>query len=171
MTEPKRYYGKYRATVLNNEDPMRKGRLTLQVPDVLGVAPSNWAWPCLPAGGRQMGLWALPQVLSGVWAEFEQGDPTKPIWSGSWFGNAGEVPVLANAAPPGLQNIVLQTTGQTALMLSDLPGPTGGILLKSLTGAFISITDVGITLSNGKGASIVLAGTSVAINVTGLVVT
>lgn len=170
MTEPERYYGKYRATVLNNEDPMREGRLTLQVPDALGLAPSNWALPCLPVGGKQMGLWALPQVQSGVWAEFEQGDLTRPIWSGSWFGN-DEVPVLANSALPHLENIVLQTTGQTTLRLSDLPGPDGGIVLSSPTGAFISITDMGITLSNGKGASIVLAGPSVSINVNGLVVT
>lgn len=171
MTEPQRYYGKYRATVLNNEDPMRKGRLTLQITDVLGLAPSSWAMPCLPAGGRQMGVWALPQFGAGVWAEFEQGDPTKPIWSGCWFANAGEVPVLANAAPPGLQNIVLQTTGQNTLMISDVPGPTGGILLKTRTGAFISISDVGITLSNGQGASVVLAGPTVAVNVTALTVT
>jgi len=35
-------------------------------------------------------------------------------------------------------------------MLSDTPGPTGGILLKTLTGAMIAINDVGITISNGK---------------------
>ncbi len=106
-----------------------------------------------------------------MWAEFEQGDLTKPIWSGSWLGTDDEVPVLANAVLPDLKSIVLQTTGQTTLMLSDLPGPNGGILLNSPTGSFISITDMGITLSNGKGASIVLAGPSVAINVNGLVVT
>lgn len=71
-----------------------------------------------------MGLWALPQVMSGAWAEFEQGDLTRPIWSGSWLGTDDEVPVLAN--------ILLQTTGQTTLVLSDLPGPEGGILLSSL---------------------------------------
>jgi len=171
MTEPERYYGKYRGTVLNNEDPMREGRLTLQIPDVLGPAPSNWALPCLPVGGKQMGLWALPPVSAGVWAEFEQGDLTKPIWSGLWLGKDDELPVLSNAVLPDLKNIVLQTTGQTTLMLSDLPGPNGGILLSAPTGALISITDIGITLSNGKGASIVFAGPSVAINVHGLVVT
>lgn len=56
-------------------------------------------------------------------------------------------------------------------MLSDTPGPTGGILLKSATGALISITDVGITISNGKGATITLTGPTVAINVAALVVT
>ena len=42
------FYGKYRASVLVNEDPKRLGRLTLQVPDVLvflfcrKVAVGNW---------------------------------------------------------------------------------------------------------------------------------
>jgi len=63
--------------------------------------------------------------------EFEQGDPDYPIWSGCFFGSAAETPALALATPPGLQAIVLQTVGQNTLMISDTPGPTGGILLKS----------------------------------------
>ncbi|WP_197510486.1 hypothetical protein [Tessaracoccus coleopterorum] len=49
-------------------------------------------------------------------------------------------------------------------MLSDVPGPTGGIMLKSSTGAMILINDVGITISNGKGATITLTGPSVTVN-------
>jgi hypothetical protein len=71
---------------------------------------------------------------------------------------------LALAAPPGLQQVVMQTTGQNTLLISDAPGPTGGILLKSTAGALISISEVGITISNGQGATIVMAGPSVTIN-------
>ena len=49
-------------------------------------------------------------------------------------------------------------------MVSDLPGPTGGIMLKSATGATIIVNDTGIYIQNGKGASIVMAGPSVTIN-------
>jgi len=59
---------------------------------------------------------------------------------------------------------VIQTQGQNTIMISDVPGPTGGILLKTTTGAMIAINDVGITISNGKGATIVLTGPSVTIN-------
>src|SRR5262249_8067446 len=31
------YYGKYRGTVVNNVDPMRKGRIQVEVPDVLAL--------------------------------------------------------------------------------------------------------------------------------------
>src|SRR5438046_4076729 len=105
--------------------------------------------PCFPVTGIQMGVFVLPMIGAGVWIEFEQGDPDYPIWTGCFWGSAAEVPALALATPPPLQTIVLQTIGQNTLMISDLPGPTGGILLKSATGALISITDVGITISNG----------------------
>jgi hypothetical protein len=74
------------------------------------------------------------------------------------------VPALALAGVPVSPSIVLQTGGQNTLMLSDLPGPTGGILLKSTTGALISINETGITISNGQGATIMLNGPAVTIN-------
>jgi hypothetical protein len=160
----KKYFGKYRGMVLNNVDPMQMGRLMVQVPDISGLIPSTWAMPCFPVTGKQMGTWWLPQIGAGVWVEFEQGDPDYPIWSGCWFGSAAEVPALALAAPPAIPNFVIQTQGQNTIMISDLPGPTGGILLKTATGAFISISTVGITISNGQGAMITMTGPAVNIN-------
>jgi uncharacterized protein involved in type VI secretion and phage assembly len=163
-----RYYGKYRATVLDNQDPMVQARLMLQVPDVLGDVPTTWALPCLPAVGKQMGVFALPAMGSTVWAEFEQGNPDYPIWVGGFWGSAAEVPPLALAAPPGLQNILLQTTGQNSLWITDTPGPTGGIVLKSGSSMLI-VNDTGIFLTNGT-ASITLIGNTVAVNQTALTV-
>jgi Type VI secretion system/phage-baseplate injector OB domain len=171
---PTRYYGKYRGTVLVNVDPQQTGRIMAQVPDVLGETPSSWALPCVPVAGIQAGAFMVPPLGSQVWIEFEQGDPNRPIWTGGFWGATEEVPVLAlapPAIPPG-QNIVLQTTGQSSLILSDAaPTPaTGGIVLKSPTGAMIVVNDTGIYISNGKGASITLIGPTVAINVSALTV-
>ena len=165
------FYGKYRGKVLNNLDPQQRGRLIVQVPGVLGDNPSSWALPCFPFGGKQSGLWCIPQVNSGVWVEFEGGDSNYPIWTGSWFGSSSEVPSLAKTGNPVSPSVVIATGGKQTLMLSDLPGPTGGILLKTATGAKIAINDIGITISNGKGASITLTGTTVAVNKTALTVT
>ncbi|WP_026441466.1 phage baseplate assembly protein V [Pseudacidobacterium ailaaui] len=159
-----KYYGKYRGMVLDNIDPMQMGRLMVQVPDVSNILPSTWAMPCLPFAGIQSGMYVVPAIGSGVWVEFEQGDIDYPIWVGCFWGSASEVPSLALAAPPVLQQIVLQTTGQNTLMISDVPGPTGGILLKSATGAMISITDTGITISNGQGATIAMTGPTITFN-------
>jgi len=158
------FFGKYRGTVIDNVDPMQMGRLMVLVPDASNVLPSTWAMPCFPFGGIQAGMFAVPAVGSGVWIEFEQGDPDFPIWVGCYWGSAAEVPALALAGPPEMQQVVLQTTGQNTLVISDVPGPTGGILLKSSSGALISISDVGITISNGQGATIVMSGPAVTVN-------
>jgi uncharacterized protein involved in type VI secretion and phage assembly len=159
------FYGKYRGTVVNNLDPLQLGRIQALVPDVLGLTPCSWAMPCVPIAGKQQGIFVLPQIGSGVWIEFEQGEPDYPIWVGGFWGVVAEVPALALAPPPPPpgQNIVIQTTGQNTLVLSDVPGPTGGIMLKSTLGAMILVNDVGITISNGKGAAILMAGTSVTV--------
>jgi uncharacterized protein involved in type VI secretion and phage assembly len=158
------YLGKYRGTVVNNIDLEQRGRLIASVPDVAALTPQTWAMPCVPFAGQQAGLFVMPPIGAGVWIEFEQGNPDYPIWSGCYWGGASELPTLALAATPPLKNVVVQTTGQTTLMLSDTPGPTGGILLKTTSGAMISINDVGITISNGKGATITLNGPAVNIN-------
>jgi uncharacterized protein involved in type VI secretion and phage assembly len=165
MTAPSApFYGKYRGLVLNNIDPMQQGRLFVQVPDVGGLAPATWAMPCVPVAGIQNGMFALPMIGSGVWVEFEQGDPEHPIWVGCFWGSAAEVPALARATPPGVQAITLQTPLQNGLTISDLPGPTGGIMLKSTTGAMLIVNDTGIYIQNGKGAFITLIGPTVTIN-------
>ena len=168
-----RFYGKYRGTVINNIDPLQIGRIQVSVPDV-SVIPGTWALPCQPIAGRQEGVFMVPQIGAGVWVEFEQGDPNYPIWVGGFWGSAAEVPALAlvpPAIPPG-QNIVVQTTAQNTLVLSDSP-PTpvsGGIVLKSTTGAMIVVNDSGIYIQNGKGASITLIGPTVTVNMGALVV-
>jgi uncharacterized protein involved in type VI secretion and phage assembly len=142
---------------------MQMGRLMVQVPDI-SIIPSTWAMPCFPVTGKQMGVWVLPVIGSGVWVEFEQGDTDYPVWVGCFPGSAADVPALALAGNPVSPSIVLQTTLQNTLMISDMAGPAGGILLKTMTGALISINDIGITISNGKGALISMTGPMVDIN-------
>jgi uncharacterized protein involved in type VI secretion and phage assembly len=170
MSASPRFLGKYRATVLNNVDPMQIGRLQVIVPDVAGLVPSSWAMPCVPIAGINMGMFALPSIGAGVWVEFEQGDPEYPVWVGCFWGTAAEVPMLAHAVPPAVPGITLQTTAKNGIVISDVPGPTGGILIQTAAGAMISVSDVGITISNGKGAVITLTGPTVDVNAGALTV-
>jgi hypothetical protein len=168
MSAPKKFYGKYRGTVVNNLDPEQLGRIQAIVPAVSNVVPTSWAMPCVPMAGKEQGVYMVPQLGAGVWIEFEEGDPDKPIWVGGYWGSLAEVPKLAFAPPPipPGQNIVLETTLQNTLVISDAaPSPvTGGIMLKSTTGAMIVVNDSGIYIQNGKGASITLIGPAVMIN-------
>ncbi|MGM9474525.1 phage baseplate assembly protein V [Pseudarthrobacter sp. YS3] len=161
---PTKYYGKYRGTVVQNIDPEQRGRIQAIVPDVSSLVPSTWATACVPLAGKSMGTYVVPQIGSGVWIEYEQGDADYPIWSGCFWGVAADVPPLALTGNPVSPSIVLQTGLQNTVLLSDVPGPTGGIMLKSSTGAVIMVNDIGITISNGKGATIVMTGPTVSIN-------
>ncbi len=166
-----KFFGKYRGTVINNIDPMMEGRLLLEVPDVLSLSPSSWALPCVPLAGPTgppMGVYLVPPIGAGVWVEFEKGDPDYPIWVGCRWGSAAGVPTLALAGLPVSPNIVLQTAGQTAVVISDVPAM--GVTLKNSTGtSTIVVSDIGITITTT--GVLALTGTTVAINQTALVIT
>jgi hypothetical protein len=123
MSDPNRFYGKYRGKVENNLDPLQLGRLQVSCPAVLGGGSLSWAMPCVPFAGPQAGFFMLPPVGANIWVELEGGDPDYPIWSGCFWG-VGEVP----AVPAIEQMKVIKTDGIT-LTLSSLPG-IGGVTLE-----------------------------------------
>lgn len=168
--EKRRFPYKYRGTIINNVDPMKMGRTLVLCPDVLGPGVSSWAMPCMPMGGIQAGMFCVPPIGSCCWVEFEQGDPDFPILVGGYWANPGEVPALSQATPPGLSVLQLNTMLQNQLTLSDTPGPTGGFILTTNTGAGIVVNDVGVYITNGRGALISLIGPAVDVNVGALTV-
>jgi uncharacterized protein involved in type VI secretion and phage assembly len=173
-TTEARYFGKYRGTVINNIDPLGIGRLMIEVPDVLNLSPSSWAMPCAPLAGPTgppMGVYFVPPLGAGVWVEFEQGDPNYPIWVGCFWGAMSDVPPMVKMGLPISPSLILQSAAQNSISISDAPGPTGGIMLKSTTGAMIVVNDIGITIQNGKGASVIMTGPTVTVNQGALVVT
>jgi uncharacterized protein involved in type VI secretion and phage assembly len=86
----RRFYGKYRGFVKDNDDPGQLGRLKVTVPSVLGDKIAVWAFPCLPYGGNtNQGFLFIPEKEAGVWIEFEEGDPEFPIWVGSFWSKPG----------------------------------------------------------------------------------
>jgi hypothetical protein len=128
-----------------------------------------------------MGVFFVPPIGAGVYVEFEQGDPDYPVWVGCRWGAPSDVPLAARAGNPADPNIIIQSLLQQAIVISDLPPsvpptvmpptpPTGGITLRSTTGASIVVNDAGVFISNGKGATIMMVGPTVTINNGALVV-
>lgn len=154
VNQPTKYYGKYRGTVVNNEDPMNMGRIMALVPDVSGTFPTSWAMPCLPAVGIQFGICVVPPLNAGVWIEFEQGDPDYPIWTGCYWGSAAEVPTLLRSRTPASPGIVLQTVAQNTIAVTDAPPQ---VLLKC-AGSAIMMRPDGITIT---GTNLTMNGTLV----------
>ncbi|HEY6180485.1 MAG TPA: phage baseplate assembly protein V [Kofleriaceae bacterium] len=140
-----RHLGKYQAFVVDNADPQKRGRLRLQIPEVLGPdVVSGWAEPCFAyGGGPDYGHFSIPPICTsadgkayttGVWVEFRGGDPQYPIWIGTFFGAPGgtseapgddaapdvDVHVVRSHAGHGM--VMVDTTGDERLELRDAAG-------------------------------------------------
>lgn len=74
---PRRYCCLYRTEVVDSEDPSRRLRLQIMMPEALG-RQAVWALPCVPVGAL-----AVPPVGATVWAMFEGGDLSMPVWVGT----------------------------------------------------------------------------------------
>jgi len=167
----KKFYGKYRGKVVSNLDPLQLGRIQVAVAAVPGI--SNWAMPCVPYAGMQAGIYAIPQIGTNVWIEFEAGDPDHPIWAGCFWGGATAVPPdLPPAEAVGMvatiPHIAMYTTPLNGVLISSVPAM--GIKLQTVSGAMIMISDAGIVLSNGKGATVSLVGKTIDFNLGALTI-
>jgi Type VI secretion system/phage-baseplate injector OB domain len=173
----KKFWGKYRGTVVQNVDPDFRGRIICMVPKVLGQVPSSWCEACAPLSGPTgppMGVYMVPPVGASVWVEFEDGDPEKPIWTGCQWAASSDVPPVAKLGNPLDPNIVLQSLLGHSITISDLLPPTpatGGIILKSASGAMIVVNDLGIFITTGPGqASITMTKKQIDFNLGALTI-
>lgn len=90
----KRFYGIYRGICVDSIDPISKGRVRLQVPQILGTAVTDWAWPIVSGSGTL----TAPAINSGIWVMFEGGDPNFPLWVGT-FNAQASTPVVVSSDP------------------------------------------------------------------------
>ena len=159
------FFGKYRGTVTDINDPLMIGRVKARIPDVMGDLESGWAMPCAPFGGSAAGFFALPLVGAGIWMEFEHGDPDYPIWSGCWWGSVAEMPPILLAPP--YKKLMIVTEGGNSITIDDTPG-IGGITLETAGGQKLTLSSTGVELSNGQGSVINMTGPKVSVNNGGL---
>jgi len=126
-----RFYGKYRALVVDNADPEKRGRLKLKIPSVLGNdVVSAWALPCAPYGGAaDQGFYFIPEIDSAVWVEFESGLLDYPIWVGTFW------------AKPGGNSEVPKPNGVDGTEESDVQSPPTRKIIKTLKGHTIQLED------------------------------
>jgi hypothetical protein len=81
-----RFFGNYRGVVFDNNDPDKLGRIRVTVPQLFADSATGWAWPKNSAGL----VLQPPPVGQGVWVEFEGGDSSFPIWTGTFGKNVTE---------------------------------------------------------------------------------
>ena len=151
-----KYYGKYRGTVTNNKDKKKLGRIKAKVPDLLKDKETGWAFPCLPYGGtNDTGLFVIPEEGSNVWIEFEAGNLSYPIWSGTWWAEPSgksETPSESQNIPPDVK--VLKTKSGHRIEMHDKEGQEK-IIITNKDGSIIKMDSTGTAISSDSGKSLV----------------
>ena len=99
-----KYYGKYRAIVVDVKDPEERGRIKVQCPKVLGDAKSAWYQPCVPYAYEKGGDFVLPELNDFVWIEFEDGDVRYPIYTGGLWSKSNS-PISDYSQAPDVRQI------------------------------------------------------------------
>ena len=114
------YLGCYRATVYDNKDPDKLGRLRIKCEQVLGPdIISDWAWPKGVPAGNNAGLWIIPSVGDNVWISFEAGRISAPIWEYGWW-SQGQNPAQELTLKPA--TYLIQTPNGNRIQIDDTLG-------------------------------------------------
>lgn len=150
-------FGKYRAFVVDNEDPEKRGRCKLRIPSALGPdTVSDWALPCTAYGGAaNIGVIAVPPVDAQVIAEFLEGDISTPLWTATFWRQASEVPeeFAANEKPSAK---VMRTESGHVLLFEDKEGEEK-IMLRSSAEAELEMgADGSFKVTDSGGATVTL---------------
>src|SRR5579864_30353 len=159
-----RFYGKYRAFVIDNSDPENRGRLRLQIPDVLGdTVVSGWALPCAPYGGTAgQGFFYIPDANAGVWVEFEQGNLDYPIWVGTFWAKPGgttEVPPPGDSQSPPTSKII--KTKNHTIELADADGSETIIITDAKNNNVITLDQNGVKIQADKDIEVKCSGVKI----------
>lgn len=156
-----RYYGKYRAIVTDNVDPENRGRLKVMVPALSGELEMGWAMPCFPyGGGGDTGIYMIPEIDDGVWIEFEGGQLSYPIWTGTWWGRE-EAPKGVDGEDPVADIKVIKTRSGNLIELNDSSGGES-ITIQDKNGNKVIMDSAGIEV-NADSRDVTINGTSITI--------
>src|SRR6266567_385181 len=143
-----RVYGKYRGQVTDTDDPDNLGRIKAKVPRLLGDEEIGWALPAFAYGGAsEQGLFAVPDTGAGVWIEFEGGDLSYPIWSGTWYTSDA----IPESARPGKK--VLKTKSGHKIVLDD---DGNSLTIADSNGNTVTMDQDTVTVTAGKASKVVV---------------
>ena len=110
-----KFYSKYRAFVLENDDPLNMNRLKLLVPVMdPTMGDGIWAFSSGQWGGNGYGIQLLPQKGDMVWVEYEMGDVEHPVWSMASYGE-DELPEEFESP----NNYGFKTPNGTIILIND----------------------------------------------------
>jgi len=145
-------WGNYRAIVLDNNDPLKQGRIKAEViPYFVGIESSiiPWAVPknlSVSGAGIGYGSSFIPDIGTKVWVFFEMGDVYQPVYDGEASDGVSGLPSFMLTGYPNTRGF--QTSSGIKFYINDLTQtvtinhPSGSSVVVDVTG------DVAITSLN-----------------------
>lgn len=144
------YSGVYRAIVVDNNDPENRGRVTLQVPQVLGREITDWAWPI--GGAISQSKWPY-----GTFIKPESQTVTAPNTATVVTGWQVED---ANKSRASGTRIVVEESGDYLFQISTVFTKTGGALTTAdmwlrKNGSNVSNSNTRVTISGNNAETVI----------------
>ena len=130
MSGNSEFSGLLRGIVVDNNDPLKLGRLKIRIQSAYGSQPVDnlpYAWPCFNYGGmKEMCAYSVPEVGAGVWVMFQdkdgQPDTTYPVWLGVWQAQEEAPPEITAEAKDAHYYKEFKTTSGHYALFCDKPG-------------------------------------------------
>jgi hypothetical protein len=149
-------FGRYRGLVREIGTGANLGLIKVIIPGIYGSRElSPWAEPAPALAGPGYGALILPQEDDYVWVDFEEGNPSSPVWSGACWASPEEVPSDLGPQARGLRS----PQGHRVIVDDE----NDSIQIIHRTGARLVIEDKTITLQAAKG-KIVLSESGIDFN-------
>ena len=151
-----RYLGLYEGTVVDNADPLKCGRVRVQIPGLIEPA-SAWAEPVGKAGGsKARGELAVPEVGATVVVQFLMGDPDRPKYQPGHWGRGEELTYIKAVAARDAHLVRIVETKAFDIVMDSRPGHEQLILREKKDGTLICLKDGLIQLGEGATEKIML---------------
>jgi len=162
-----RLFGVYVGVVLDNQDPLQRGRVLVRVPAVDGgKGRGQWAPVTVARAGTQRGTWLIPDVDDEILIAFEAGDAARPYVIGSLWGSANTPP---EQMAPGNPVMSIVSAGGSRVTVDDRPEQLS-IRLVTPGGQSVTLADAGGTITiDGAGGRIAITPVGIEIQAAGAV--
>lgn len=141
--------GKYRANVIDVNDPENRGRVKVTCPKATkNNTPLSWAEASFVPG-----FFTLPERGDIVWIEFEEGHIDRPVWTGILPTKS----YMSKFDSPDVKDIKIVSTGKLASKAEEdinMTTTTGNISESSTTGNVTISAPLGtLTISDSTGST------------------
>ena len=127
------YFGKYRGTVVDNVDPVKRGRLAC--PRSRGAGSTAvWAMPCVPYAGPKLGFYAMPESAPA------SGSNSRQAILRIRSGRAASGTRMTSSRPMPIRRSSFSETNKFTLRIDD---GNGEIIIENDSGSQIKLTCAG----------------------------